>query len=78
MNLLADMGAQPATLMQGLTAATASTDATAPTSTITSPAPSANLMDGSAVSISGNATDSGGGWSLVSRSRPTAATPGTQ
>src|SRR5262249_55669221 len=37
-NLLADMGAQPATLMSGLVAATASTDATAPTSTITSPA----------------------------------------
>ena len=42
-NLFADMGAQPATLMSGLTAATASTDTTAPTSTITSPAAGANL-----------------------------------
>ena len=36
-NLFADMGAQPYTLISGLTAATASTDTTAPTSTITSP-----------------------------------------
>ena len=36
-NLFADMGAQPATLMSGLTPATASTDTTPPTSTITSP-----------------------------------------
>ena len=37
-NLLADMGAQPATLLPGLVAASASTDTTAPTSAITSPA----------------------------------------
>ena len=37
-NLFADMGAQPYALISGLTAATASTDTTAPTSTITSPA----------------------------------------
>ena len=36
-NLFADMGAQPATIASGLTAATASTDTTAPTATITSP-----------------------------------------
>ena len=36
-NLLANMGAQPATLQAGLVPATASTDRTAPTSTITSP-----------------------------------------
>ena len=35
MNLFADMGAQPSTLQAGLVAATASTDTTAPTSTIT-------------------------------------------
>ena len=36
-NLLADMGVQPATLQSGLTAAAASTDTVAPTSTITAP-----------------------------------------
>ena len=60
-NLFADMGAQPATLISGLTPATASTDTTAPTSTITSPAQGASLSDGSAVTISGTATDAGGG-----------------
>jgi hypothetical protein len=59
-NLLADMGAQPTTLMSGLTAATASSDRTAPTSTITTPAAGANLANGSAVTISGSATDAGG------------------
>jgi hypothetical protein len=61
-NLFADMGnVQPATLMPGLTAATQSTDATPPTSTITSPAQGATLSDGSAVTITGTATDAGGG-----------------
>ncbi len=61
-NLFADMGnVQPASLMAGLTAATPSTDATAPTSTITSPAQNANLSNGSSVTISGSATDGGGG-----------------
>src|SRR5215467_11902926 len=60
-NLFADMGAQPATLISGLTPATASTDTTAPTSTITSPAQGASLTDGSAVTVSGTATDGGGG-----------------
>jgi len=60
-NLFADMGAQPATLISGLTAATASTDTTAPTSTITSPASGASTADGSALTISGTAADAGGG-----------------
>jgi hypothetical protein len=61
-NLFADMGdVQPASLMTGLTPAADSTDNTAPTSTITSPAQNANLSNGSAVTISGGATDSGGG-----------------
>ena len=59
-NLFADMGAQPATLMSGLVAATRSTDTTAPTSSITSPAAGANLTDGTAVTISGTASDIGG------------------
>jgi hypothetical protein len=61
-NLLADMdNVQPASLMAGLTAATPSTDTTPPTSTITSPAQGATLSNGSAVTISGTATDAGGG-----------------
>jgi Domain of unknown function (DUF4082)/Fibronectin type III domain/Bacterial Ig domain len=60
-NLFADMGVQPGTLITGLKAATASTDKTAPTSTITSPLKGATLTDGSKVTISGSATDLGGG-----------------
>ena len=61
-NLFADMGnVQPATLMSGLTPATISTDTTPPTSTITSPSSGATVSDGSAVAISGTATDAGGG-----------------
>jgi hypothetical protein len=61
LNLLADMSAQPTTLMSGITAATQSTDTTAPTSTITSPSAGASLSDGSAVTVSGTAADTGGG-----------------
>ena len=60
-NLLADMGAQPATLLTGLKAASPSTDTTPPTSTISSPAVGANISDGSSVTITGTATDGGGG-----------------
>ena len=59
-NLFADMGVQPTTLQTGLVAATASTDKTAPTSTITSPASGANVQAGSSVTISGTATDTAG------------------
>jgi Domain of unknown function (DUF4082)/Bacterial Ig-like domain/Bacterial Ig domain/Purple acid Phosphatase, N-terminal domain len=60
-NLLADMASQPATLMTGLTGATPSSDATAPTSTITSPANNSSVQPGSQVTISGTASDAGGG-----------------
>jgi methionine-rich copper-binding protein CopC len=61
-NLLADMGnVQPTTLMSGLVQATPSTDTTAPTSTITSPAAGTSIANGSSVTITGTATDSGGG-----------------
>ena len=60
-NLFADMGVQPTSLQSGLVAASASTDAAAPTSTITSPAAGASVASGSAVTISGTAIDSGGG-----------------
>jgi hypothetical protein len=60
-NLLAEMGAQPGSLVAGLLAAEKSTDTTPPTSTITSPAQSETLQDGSQVTITGTASDSGGG-----------------
>ena len=59
-NLLADMGAQPATLMSGLVAATASTDHTAPTTTITTPASGASIANGASVTVTGTAADVGG------------------
>ena len=58
-NLLADMGVQPATLQSGLTAASASTDTTGPTTTITSPT-AGSTVSGS-VTVTGTATDAGGG-----------------
>ncbi len=65
-NLFADMGVQPASLQAGLTPATQSTDATAPTSAIQSPLTGATIQTGSQVTISGTAADSGGGrvWSV--------------
>jgi hypothetical protein len=60
-NLLADMGVQPATLQGGLIPATISTDTTPPRSTITSPSPGAAVTAGASVTISGTAVDSGGG-----------------
>jgi hypothetical protein len=60
-NLFADMLVQPATLRSGLVGATASTDMTKPASTITSPAAGANFAVGSQITVSGTATDTGGG-----------------
>ena len=60
-NLLADMGVQPATLQSGLVPAIASTDTTPPKSTITSPALGSSVVALSPVTISGIATDFGGG-----------------
>ena len=60
-NLFADMGAQPTTLMAGLVLATISTDHVAPTSTITSPLLGAILQAGVPITIKGTAQDSGGG-----------------
>src|SRR5882672_9346422 len=60
-NLLADMGVQPATLQGGLVPAVASTDTTPPTSAITSPSSGSTVSPGSSVTISGTAVDSGGG-----------------
>ncbi len=59
-NLFADMGVQPTSLQSGLVAATASTDTTAPTATITSPAAGATVSNGKPMTISGTASDTGG------------------
>jgi hypothetical protein len=59
-NLLADMGAQPATLQAGLSAASASTDGVAPSSSITAPADGTRLPPGS-TQIQGTAADAPGG-----------------
>ena len=74
----ADMGVQPTTLLSTLVAATASTDVTAPRSTITSPAAGAAVADGTTVTISGTATDTAAASSPGWRSPPTAAAPGTR
>jgi hypothetical protein len=58
-NLFADMGAQAATPIAGLSASPASTDNTAPTSTPTSPPTSAT--DGQEYTLNGTASDTGGG-----------------
>jgi hypothetical protein len=60
-NLFANMYVQPQTLMAGLVPAMASTDTITPTSIITSPLNGAALLTGETVTISGTASDSGGG-----------------
>ena len=60
-NLFADMGVQPTTLRPGLVPATASTDTTPPTAVISSPAAGATLTVGVPVTVTGTATDVGGG-----------------
>src|SRR5262249_5983969 len=56
-NLLADMGVQPATLHSGLEAASKSRHTVAPTSTITFPTDGATVLVGFPVDITGIATD---------------------
>ncbi len=60
-NLLADMGAQPSTLQSGLSVATKTADTSPPASQITSPSSSSSISAGTPVTISGTASDSGGG-----------------
>ena len=60
-NVLADMGAQPATLASpGLVAASPTTDTTAPTAAITAPTSGASVQQSGTVTISGTAADVGG------------------
>jgi hypothetical protein len=61
LNLFADMGVQPTTLAAGLVPATKSTDVTPPTAVITSPAAGASVPYGTPITITGTATDAGGG-----------------
>ncbi|WP_436791316.1 N,N-dimethylformamidase beta subunit family domain-containing protein [Yinghuangia sp. YIM S10712] len=61
LNLFADMGVQPGSLMPGMTAPTPSTDTTAPTSQITAPAAGQNIAVNQTVTVTGTAADSGGG-----------------
>jgi len=58
-NLFADMGTQPATPLSGLAPASASSDSAKPSSTLSSPP--ATVADGRTVTLSGTATDAGGG-----------------
>ena len=60
-NLFADMSVQPATLQSGLTEATASTDTAAPTSSVTSPGNADTVLAGVPLTVTGSASDSGGG-----------------
>jgi Domain of unknown function (DUF4082)/Cadherin-like domain/Bacterial Ig domain len=58
-NMLADMGVQPATLQASLVIAQASTDHTAPTSSITSLS-STSVVEGQSITLTGTASDVGG------------------
>lgn len=60
-NLFADMGVQSMTLQSGLVTATKSTDTTAPTSVITAPTAGSSVPYGVQSTITGTATDTGGG-----------------
>lgn len=59
-NLFADMGVQPETLEAGLTAATQTTDVTAPQSIISTPSNGTNIQIGTLTTISGTVSDAGG------------------
>ncbi|WP_153506153.1 DUF4082 domain-containing protein [Cumulibacter manganitolerans] len=60
-NMLADMGAQPTSLMSGLVPAAASADTLPPTVSVVMPDPGTAQPIGSPVTIAGTAVDSGGG-----------------
>ncbi|MEU4037242.1 DUF4082 domain-containing protein [Streptomyces collinus] len=60
LNVLADMGVQPLTRQSNLVAATATSDTTGPSVTVTSPASGVTVPALKPVTIKGTATDSGG------------------
>jgi len=59
-NLLADMGVQPLTLQSNLVGASASTDTTGPSITVTSPSSGSTVPALKPVTVKGTASDSGG------------------
>ncbi|MCX5054094.1 DUF4082 domain-containing protein [Streptomyces sp. NBC_00474] len=65
LNVLADMGVQPLTRQSNLVAATASTDTTGPSVTVTSPASGVTVPALKPVTIKGTASDSGGAVARV-------------
>ncbi|MFY1698280.1 MULTISPECIES: DUF4082 domain-containing protein [unclassified Solwaraspora] len=60
-NLFADMGAEPTTPMPGIMVTSGSTDVLAPTVTITGPADGASVAHGAPITVTGTASDAGGG-----------------
>ncbi|RPF26092.1 DUF4082 domain-containing protein [Georgenia muralis] len=60
-NLFADMGVQPATLQSGLVAATKTTDTTGPSVSVTTPTAGQSIANGTSVTATGTAADTGGG-----------------
>ncbi len=60
-NLLADMNSFPSTIMSGMVASTKTSDTVGPTVAVTAPASGSALTNGAAVTVSGTATDTGGG-----------------
>lgn len=60
-NMFADMGIQPTTLVSSLILASESTDTLRPTSTITTPVVGASFIEGQHVTVTGTAADLGGG-----------------
>lgn len=60
-NLFADMDVQPDTIEVGLVTTTASSDITPPTSTISSPTAGQSFAAGTPITVSGTASDAGGG-----------------
>jgi hypothetical protein len=73
-NLLGDMGVDAATLQAGLVPGTPSSDVDTPTSTITFPTAGSNVESGSAVTVTGTASDPSGFVALVEVSTDGGAT----
>ena len=72
-NLLADMGAQPATLQTNLVPPTPSTDTTPPTVTVTRPQPG-STVPGGAITVTGTAADVDGAVAAIEVSTDDGAT----
>ncbi|WP_204003155.1 DUF4082 domain-containing protein [Virgisporangium aurantiacum] len=60
LNILADLDSFPTTLMSGMVMPTKTTDVVAPTAVISTPAAGTTIVNGSQVTLTGTATDTGG------------------